>query len=160
MQARRVARWLGRGIILLLTLAGLGCTAEELVNHLTFKPTIAPTVLPPPPEPPPIACTQNPEGLILQVFLGPYHPAGQAGRPAFQDIRITGQGFMPNEQVSIVVDGKGTSHGSKIEVPHLSIKADGSLDDLGYVQLDEPNMQWKVYVIHQRGTACAEFTTR
>ena len=113
----------------------------------------APVILPPPPSPTPLSCTQNPPNLSLQVTFG---MRGES----FQSIRVEGKGFAPNERLSIVIEGRGVSHTLRLEVSDLPVNADGSFTDSQSLQLDEPNMQWQVFVVHQRGAACASFTTQ
>ncbi len=113
----------------------------------------APVILPPPPSPTPLSCTQNPPNLSLQVTFG---MRGES----FQSIRVEGKGFAPNERLSIVIEGHGISHTLRLEASDLPVSTDGSFTDSQSLQLDEPNMQWQVFVTHWRGTACASFTTQ
>jgi hypothetical protein len=140
MQAMRLLPFLIAGILM----GVLGCT-------VCTAP--APIIFPPPPSPTPLDCTQNPPNLSLQVTFG-------MREESFQSIRMEGKGFALIERLSIVIEGRGVSYTLRSEVSDLPVNADGSFTDSQPLQLDEPNMQWHVFVIHQRGTACASFTTQ
>jgi hypothetical protein len=47
-----------------------------------------------------------------------------------------------------------------MEIYTASAEAKGSFVTDATLQLDEPNMQWQVFVVHRRGVACANFVTR
>ncbi len=126
---------------LLMSVSGCGVNATHV-----------PAVLPPPPSPTLLNCTQNPPSLSLQVIFG-------TREGSFQNIRVEGKGFTPNERLSIVTEGHGVSHTRRLEVSDFPVNADGNFADLETLQLDEPNMRWQVFVVHKRGIACASFTT-
>lgn len=121
------------------------------------QPTAAPTVRPPAASPTPIACTQNPPGLVLQAIVSakPTTTPGASG----EDFRIEGKGFIPGEKLLSVIEGHGASHSERLESFDLPAGADGSFVQRESIQLEEPNMSWQVFVVHQRGVACTSFVT-
>lgn len=120
------------------------------------RPTAAPTVRPPAASPTPIACTQNPPGLALQAIVSakPTTP-GASG----EDFRIEGKGFIPGEKLFSVIEGHGASHSERLESFDLPVGANGSFVQRESIQLEEPDMSWQVFVVHQRGVACTRFVT-
>jgi hypothetical protein len=77
----------------------------------------------------------------------------------FQNIQIEGQGFSPGEVVDLIVEGRGINHTSQLEIPHFQVKEDGHFSNPESLQMDEPKMSWQVFVIHQHGVACTNFST-
>jgi hypothetical protein len=120
------------------------------------QPTAAPTALPPGPSPTPILCTPNQPGLALGVVLGP----AQLSRAGFsQSMRVEGKGFVPGERLLIVIEGHSARHGDQIESSGPPVEKDGSFGYDTSLQSDEPNVPWQLFVVHQRGVACASFVT-
>jgi hypothetical protein len=144
-----------RWFVLLVCLLGLaGCqTGEDSPRGASpILGTPLPSVRPPARSPTPVQCTPNPAGLALQAALG-----GQYN--TFQTIQISGLGFLAGEKVRLVIESLGARRLQRLEAAELTVQADGSFSDSESLQLDQPGMRWQVYAVHQRGTACASFTT-
>jgi hypothetical protein len=100
-----------------------------------------------------MTCTANPPGLSIHYLVG-------EGTRDQQRITLKGFGFVPREKVILTIEGTGATTSSMLTTNDYPINNDGSFSDDETLQLDDPAMQWKVYVIHQRGTACLSFATQ
>jgi len=121
------------------------CACAPLGPESTPLPV---TVFTPGPTSTPIVCTQNPEGLLLEIqILG-------KGR-----IRIIGSGFLPKERVFVSAFGEttrtdGSPVGQSTEY-ETTVSADGSLSRLHDFEPVSGPAKWRVAVVHSRGVACA-----
>lgn len=154
---------IGRLIIFVLVGVFLaGCAFEALAKapvrsgNSTDLTAARPTILPPSPSPTAIVCTQNPPNLSVRVALG---LKTTRRNQLYQDIVVEGHGFLQGEKVDLVLNGySDTGSGSRIEAGrHVDTEGNFAYEDS--LPLDEPNMRWRVVVVHQRGAACADFMT-
>jgi len=77
-----------------------------------------------------------------------------------QGIHLNGRGFLPDEDLIIQITGKGPQHSFEVQTQDFRAGQDGSFSLSEKLPLDDPEMQWEIHVVHQRGTACLAFTTR
>lgn len=115
---------------------------------------VFPTVLPPGPLATPMVCAQNLPGLTLGIAVK------QESQPSIQRVFIDGKGFTPDEKLLIVVEGYGRTHRVRQEDFPIPASADGTLIWSVLFERDEPLTNWKLFVVHKRGVACASFTTQ
>lgn len=141
--------------LILISVLGLGLysSAKGLDDLPAPRSTVQPTVRSPGPSPTPLACTQNSPNMSLQIVLKPQSD------DSFQGIQVEGKGFMPKEKLYIVIEGHGINNSVRNELFDFLVNADGSFTDTESLQLAEPKMRWQVFVVHQRGVACGNFTT-
>lgn len=117
-------------------------------------PTVPVTIMPPGPSPTPIVCTENPVGLAVSV-----QPLGN------HEVRVTGQGFEPGEQLLLVfTTEKATATGHRrarmVETrPAQGVSANGTFSIEDTLQpLDDSITTWHLAVVHRRGVTCLDFT--
>lgn len=109
-------------------------------------------ILPPPESPTPFECAQNTPDLFVSASLGPRLSAQE------QVIHIDARGFEPNELLPIVaIDGRGPTHGSRMERQNASADANGNFKTSESVPLDEPGMRWQVQIFRSDGVVCSNF---
>ena len=127
----------------------IGVTSLGACDPLGPESTPPPvTVFIPGPTSTQIVCTQNPEGLLLEIQIL------SKGR-----IRIIGSGFLPNERVFVSVFGETTRTdespvGQSTEY-ETTVSADGSLSQSHEFEPESGPAKWRVAVVHSRGVACA-----
>jgi hypothetical protein len=135
-----------------------GCTAGQ-------GSAPAAPLSPPPISPKPLFnCTQDPPGLSLRVIevTGTPDPADTPPPPPayLHRIRVEGQGFTPGENVNIAVEGRAeTERSGGGQGGGVHVNADGSFAWGPIGLAADSKVQWQVYVVHQRGVACASLTT-
>lgn len=100
-----------------------------------------------------MVCTSNPPGLEVHWLLN-------AQAKDSQTITLKGFGFLPREKLIIKIEGTGPQNAVVIGTSDYAVGEDGSFSGTEALPLDDPVMQWKAYVIHQRGTACFQFETK
>lgn len=100
-----------------------------------------------------MVCTSNPPGLEVHWLLN-------AQAKDSQTITLKGFGFLPREKLIIKIEGTGPQNAVVIGTSDYAVGEDGSFSGTEVLPLDDPVMQWKAYVIHQRGTACFQFETK
>ncbi len=130
--------------------------SSKSMDSPTIQLVVQPTIVPPGPSPTPIVCTRNLSDISIQIVPG---ARSEKRSSFFQSIQVEGMGFAPKEKLYIVVEGHGQSQGERTEFFDIKTDSDGVFTVDDSLPLDEPNMQWQVYVVHQRGVACASFTT-
>ncbi len=91
--------------------------------------------------------------MSLQVIFDPQ------SQPSFQSVQVKGQGFTPGEKLLIQIVGGGISYSERLETFNFQVNVDGNFTKIESLPLVEPDMHWQVFVVHQRGVACASFTT-
>jgi hypothetical protein len=145
-------------LLVIILLASTGCqkaptTISQTTQTINPAGTAAPAVSDPQSPSTSMMCTENPDKLSVVVKLG-------KKSKGFQPVSVTGKGFTPGEKLSIIFEGQGKSHSSRLEAWDFPVKKDGSFVNKESLQLDEANMQWNLYIMHQRGIACSSFTTK
>jgi hypothetical protein len=145
-------------LLVIILLVSAGCQKDSSTNDQATQPTTpastaVPSVLDSQPPSSSMMCTENPDKLSVVVKLG-------KKSKGFQPVTVTGKGFTPGEKLSIIFEGQGKSHSSRLEAWDYPVKKDGSFVNKDSLQLDEASMQWNLYVMHQRGIACSSFTTK
>lgn len=98
-----------------------------------------------------LTCTENPSGLSLQVL-----PISDP-LPTHQEVYIHGRGFTPGEALFVLIEGYGTERSARVEQSNLLVQEDGTFSERQSLRRLEPTMGWQVYVVHQRGVACASW---
>jgi hypothetical protein len=106
----------------------------------------------------PTLCTQNSPDIKLFVTVG--NVSTQPPNVRFQSIRIEGEGFLPSEIVHLIIKVSGATHTFQMDSPTYTLTKEGSISDAESIQLDEPNMNGQVMIVHQGGVACASFKTQ
>lgn len=142
-------KWLACSLLYVALVILPGC---ELPARTPANAAQAPRMLPPQPSPTSMVCTADPANLSIQGILG-------QKEQMFQGYLLKGEGFLPDEKVHIIVAGWGVTHSFKVETLDYTVNPDGTFTLSESLQIDEANMHWQVYVVHQRGTACNSFNT-
>jgi hypothetical protein len=114
-------------------------------------PVVRQTVEPPAPTPTPVVCTDNPDGLSIDVR-----------RTTGRTVEVVGEGFEPGEQVRVIftaqeetIDG---TRGHRLEAePVTPVSPEGTFAFDEALPEVRRGTLWHLQVVHSRGTACAVF---
>ncbi len=115
--------------------------SENMVEVTRVVGTAEPTATPAP-------CTPLPEGMRLTVSM------------AEQDrtVLLAVTGLLPEDKPIILLKGQSPNHGSEIELTLANpVGPDGRYQDTFHLG-ESDIVNWSGQIIHQRGTACFEFT--
>lgn len=115
--------------------------SENLVEVTRIVGTAEPTATPAP-------CTLLPEGMRLTISM-----AEQA-----RTVLLEVTGLLPEDKPIILLKGQSPNHGSEIELTLANpVGPDGRYQDTFHLG-ESDIVNWTGQIIHQRGTACFEFT--
>ncbi len=101
-----------------------------------------------------VKCTPNPVALTLTARIEPQTVTSTASFS--QTLQIEGKGFAPNETLNIFL-GEWWADNPRTLAFNETVKDDGTFLRDESVTWHAPQVQWRLWVVHQRGTACVQF---
>lgn len=76
-----------------------------------------------------------------------------------QRLYLSGSGFIPEEMLSVNVNGAASTGGTGGHLPKITVDSEGKFTTIELLTIIEPQMHWQIKIIHQRGVICTDFTT-
>lgn len=99
-------------------------------------------------------CTPNPVALTLTAQIEPQTLTSTT--PFSQTLQIEGKGFAPNETLNIFLR-EFWADAPRTLAFNEQVNDDGTFSRNESVTWHAPQVQWRLWIVHQRGTACVQF---